>query len=388
MKILALSPRPTHPQNAGNTARIYNLLHTLREKEHDVHFVHIGQVSGDVSAMREFWKDRYYALPYALPQKPDALKRLIKQCIPHALAPGLYRNKIDDWYDSGIDQFVYSLHRKIRFDAVLVEYVFFSKALEMFDSSVLKIIDTHDVFTGRHHMLRKAGIEPRWFSTSAQEEKKGLERADIIIAMQKNDADFFRKLCRKKVITIGYLAPLHNRCAPVSQNTRALLFIGSDNIINIEAVRHFLKRIFPETKKLLPGITLLLAGKVSEHFHDEEGCLSLGVVNSLEKTYAQADIVINPVQAGTGMSIKLLEALGYSKPCVSTRAGARGAESGMGKAFLVAESDHDFAARIKYLFDNRQIMESISHNAYLFAKKWNEENTAALESAFSLHGHS
>ena len=44
-KILVISPTPTHPQNAGNRIRIYNLVSNLKELGHDVHFLYEGRES-------------------------------------------------------------------------------------------------------------------------------------------------------------------------------------------------------------------------------------------------------------------------------------------------------------------------------------------------------
>ncbi|MCI0616683.1 hypothetical protein L0244_27200, partial [bacterium] len=62
-KILVISPIPTHPQNAGNRARVYSLLSNLRDMNHDVHFLHLKRELGDDKLMQEFWGDKFYSVP-------------------------------------------------------------------------------------------------------------------------------------------------------------------------------------------------------------------------------------------------------------------------------------------------------------------------------------
>lgn len=51
LKVLVVSPTPTHPTTAGNRARILNLCTLLRSAAHDVHFLHVQRERGNDSAM-------------------------------------------------------------------------------------------------------------------------------------------------------------------------------------------------------------------------------------------------------------------------------------------------------------------------------------------------
>ncbi|MBR9704033.1 hypothetical protein GOV12_01370, partial [Candidatus Pacearchaeota archaeon] len=39
-KILVISPTPTHPQNAGNRARVYDLLRNIKNLGYEIHLVY------------------------------------------------------------------------------------------------------------------------------------------------------------------------------------------------------------------------------------------------------------------------------------------------------------------------------------------------------------
>jgi len=378
MKILAISPTPTHPQNAGNRARIFNLLHAIKEMGHEVFFLHVQAEPGDMKAMQEYWQDRFTSLPYS--PAPPFFHRLKRILVSLKTSHPNFRY-IDDQYDSHIDREVRALHQREHFDAVLAEYVFFSKALENFGPDVIKIIDTHDIFTDRYKIYEQAGMKPQWVSTSAREELKGLNRAEIILAINDNDKRYFQTLCKRHVMTIGYLAPLQRPMLDMTVKNR-ILFIGSENPINIQAVKYFLHSVFPQVRAKIPDTKLYLAGKVSYGFNNVDGCVTVGEFNSLDEAYVLSDIVINPALVGTGLSIKAIEALGYAKALVSTRVGIRGIEDGEGRAFLVADSPESFAKHVTSLLTDMNCVGALSKAAYSYARKWNEMNLQELLSLF------
>jgi len=379
-KILFISDTPTHPQNAGNRSRIFNMASFLIEQGHEVHFLHSLEQLCDEEKMKEFWKDRYHVVEYKKPVQKQQSGYL--NTIKHLLNPNLkYLIKTDDNYNLLLDDFIRNLIKKISFDVVIVEYIFLSKAFLHFDKHVLKVIDTHDVMTNRHKMFLKSGKEPSWYSTTASEEKKGLERADVIIAIQEPEKKFFSKLTRKKVVNVGHLLELHE---PVNTEhaRRKILFVGSQNPINQYGITHFLDNIYPIIQRKIPGIELLIAGKICHDLKEIEGVKLLGEVESMKTAYDMADIIINPLIFGTGLKIKMIEALSYSKAVISTVVGAEGLEDGIGTSFLCADTPEEYVNAISDILSNQKLFKSLSTNARSFAGSWNNKNASQLLELF------
>lgn len=376
-RILVVSPTPSHPQHEGNSARIYQLLIGLKAAGHEVYFAHIEETTGDKASMAQYWGDRFFSIPYAKP--PTAYPKHKKHWLAKVLTrlkalignDPRYTYAIDDWYDDASSEAIATIAQKIDPNVVIAEYVFFSKILESFDSNVLKIIDTHDIFTQRYKLYQKNNQKPRWFSTTQQEEKKGLCRADIAIAIQAKEAAFFSQLLppSNRVVTVGHLVPLQP--IPLRTSNHSILYIGSRNPINVSGLNHFIQKIFPKVKAQLANAQIVLAGGICDRIEDFEGCQKLGRVDNLEEAYAQANLAINPVYFGTGLKIKSIEALGYAKPLVTTSTGAEGLEAGTGKAFIVANTDTDFAESIVSILTNQQQRETLSKAAYRFAQQRN-----------------
>ncbi len=386
-KILVISPVPSHPQNAGNRARIYNLLLSLKAAGHEVYFAYVEETPGDKAAMRQCWGDQFFSIPYTKPKtahrkrpKHLAAKLWVKLQAVLGNDPR-YTYAIDDWYDERIDASIADISKKVQPEVVIAEYVFFSKALEAFDSSVLKIIDTHDVFTNRYKLYLKNKQKPRWFSTTKQEEKKGLRRADVAIAIQSKEASFLSQLLQahQRVVTIGHLATLQ----PISSHAEnhSILYIGSRNRINVSGVQFFIREVLPKVRATLDDVQLIMAGEICDVVEDFDGCRKLGRIDTLADAYGLANVTINPVHFGTGLKIKSIEALGYSKPLVTTSIGAEGLEDGAGKAFIVADTPDDFARSIIEILSDKQRREALAKQAYCFAK---QRNLQCLESLTNL----
>lgn len=375
-RVLVVTPVPTHPTNSGNRARVYSLFYNLRKMGHDVYLLHIERELGDKAAMNNHWAGRFFSATYERPKKSIGTRftRKLKSLIDKE---AIYRCSIDEWYDKSTCQAIMELDRKVKFDAVIVEYVFFSKVLECFDENVLKMIDTHDVFSNRHSLYLKGNLRPTWYSTTESEEAKGLNRADVIMAIKPQEEQFFSRLTYKKIVTVGHIVPQYEPLHSVSDGKK-ILYVGSANPINGRSISYFIKDVFPLVRQELPNAQLLLAGRVCELVSSSGSVVKMGELTSLKSAYDQADIVINPVFFGTGLKVKNVEALGHSKPLITTSTGAEGLEEGVGTAFLVADQADAMARSIIRVLTDSKLFQTLSKNAYDFMSKYNQRNLKKL----------
>ncbi len=188
---------------------------------------------------------------------------------------------IDDWYPVGIDRFLARLDGQFGYDAVLVEYVFMSAALHNFSDSVLKINDTHDVFTERSAGYAKSGVKERFFTTSRGEEYKGLVRADVIIAIQHQEAVQLNQIAdRVPIATVGHIV---EQVKPQQRmaGRMNIMYIGSPNPSNIHGINWFLSEVFPAVRARIPSAKLILGGLIGEYVTETENCLKLGDIEKV-----------------------------------------------------------------------------------------------------------
>lgn len=380
-KILVISMEPTHPPNAGNRIRIQEMCRWLMEQGHEVHFLYSDQGCGDNEGMKAFWGERFHRVRHEKP-RPGTINRVVKK-LRKTLDPDCrYYCGVDDHFGVRLGAAIDGLKKDHRFDVVLAEYIFLSKAFQRFDGSILKVIDTHDVMTDRHALFLKEGKTPSWYSTTMGQERKGILRSDVVIAIQDREKAHFERLApEKRVVSVGHIVPLKDPLNAVPR--RKLLFFGSNNPSNIYGIVDFLENVFPALKAGFPGIELIVAGNVCDKIPCScEGVTKVGEVSELEKVYELADIVLNPLTVGTGLKIKMVEAMGFSKAVISTEVGAEGIE-GEGSAYLKVRSKEDCADRLGRLFGDGDFYRSVCAGARRQAEAYNRRNCDRLAEIFN-----
>ncbi len=301
VRVLMVSPVPSHPRDQGNAARIYALGRWLQAEGALVHFLYYtleGSTQVSLDAMRATWDAVHLvpARPFSLAPRPQGF------------------HDLDDWYAPDVTEAAFALHRRHRFTAVIANYVWCSGVLDAFDDGTLRVLDTHDVFGGRDARFRDAGLEPEWFWTSAAEEARGLARADIVLAIQDQEAAQFRALGHADVRVLGHLPPWRQRVARTTAPV-TIGYLASRNPINADSFR-VLRQALPAGG--VRGARLVVAGALCDRLSDAAPFEIMGRVATTGAFYDQVDLVVNPMRFGTGLKIKSVEALFEDVPLVAT----------------------------------------------------------------------
>jgi hypothetical protein len=300
MRVLIITPIKPFPLYQGNSVRVNFIYQSLKERGHYTTMIYYG-MEGSSFQLDEL--SRQYYDQYLFVR--SKIKTNIK-------SKGMDFG-VDDWIDRsfGVALNKYITSQKI--DCIIVNYVWFSWILEYVPDNIIKIIDTHDRFGGRRIDAEKVGIEPNWFYTTADEEKIGLERADIVLAITDEETNYFKKIGVKKSIqTVGYI-PKNNHI--VSNNTNKLKstcgYIGSANPWNLNS----LQKLFNSLKYSNEN-KILIAGPISQHFPTslERGLISVGNIPDLTLFFSQIGYFINPMIGSTGLKIKTIDAMSYGCP--------------------------------------------------------------------------
>jgi polysaccharide biosynthesis protein PslH len=385
-KILLIAPVPTHPSTTGASARVRHMAEVLQSLGHEVHFLHLQQplwLSHD--AMRQHWKDRLHVFRGLSPA--SCLGRGRRKLLRLTAKTFHLNLSVDSYFDPACARYVRRLIALHGFDVVIVSYVFYSRLFESLPGPVLKLIDTLDVFSDRYRLYRDHGQTGEFFSTGRQEEGRGLDRADGVLAIQEWDATHFRSLTRRPVSTVGHLAPPVTGGPPVdlAPQGRAMLFVGGPMGINVHGVTWFIDHVLPTVRTQVPDTELWLVGGICDRIsaNAAPGVRHFGFVDALEDLYRRAAVVVNPQQFGTGLSIKSIDALRHGRPLVTTASGARGLEEGVVSAFLQAGSAEEFANLLVGLLRNPEEAAALANGAREFAHRYHQQNLKRLADAVS-----
>ncbi|MEW6744795.1 MAG: glycosyltransferase family 4 protein [Planctomycetota bacterium] len=227
------------------------------------------------------------------------------------------------------------------------------------------------VFTAHNaesEKLRSLGFSPSVVAITRWLERRAAHRADAIVAFAAEDRRLLaqhHKLGSEKVVRIP--APAGLTPAVGSEARRALrdkwgippeaavlLFVGHlDYRPNAEALEVLRNELAPPLARARERVIFLIVGRggvASPARHDPMFRFT-GLVSdtALTELLQIADIVPAPIQQGSGVSIKVLEALGAGCAVVTTTAGIRGLDVSPGHELLVEDEIDGFARAVATL---------------------------------------
>lgn len=312
--ILVLSPTPTAPTDQGNRKRIYAVCRELQRRGARIHFVFYPQ---------EWWFDY-------LPD--DLVREMSRQWDSFHLLPATRHTytrpegadyKIDEWWDDSIRDYLQWLFKRNRYDAFIVNYAYLSKAFEYAPANTLKILDTHDKFTGRRKLLDDNGIAPEFFYTTEDQEAIAMNRAQLVWAIKDEERDFYRGISSTPCITMPHIEP-EARVArvrrPEDEERLVIGMLGSGNAINVNNARAFVKVALPIIARREAPVVIRFVGAMCSKLPDLEGIPGIelmGPVDTTDEFYRDVDLVIVPLAFSTGLKIKAVEAFATGMPLVA-----------------------------------------------------------------------
>jgi glycosyltransferase involved in cell wall biosynthesis len=249
--------------------------------------------------------------------------------------------------------------RQNAFDFCIIEYIHNAYFLNYLPKGIKTILDAHDIVNLRTKSFKKHKYSNPLFDLPAVIEYRIFNAFDFVMLICRPDI-----LSAKRYVPEEKLILTSHSCTPsnsiIRENVLTLGFIGSDYIPNQDAMHYFLEQWSKINKNY--NVVFNIYGKVTHYLKEYESMTNvklIGFVHDLERVYNEIDIVINPVRFGAGIKIKNIEALAFGKPLITTLHSARGLETGINKAFLVADKKqafdscldifiNDFATRMKY----------------------------------------
>lgn len=137
---------------------------------------------------------------------------------------------------------------------------------------------------------------------------------------------------------------------------------------NEDGVKWFVHHVWPGLRKRHPDVKFYIVGadpgptikKVVAH---DDRIIVTGQVEDLRPYRNRARVMVSPVRLGSGLRTKVLEAMAYGPPVVSTSLGVAGIEAQTGVNCLVADTPELFERSIDWLFTDRSLAACMTRNA-------------------------
>jgi hypothetical protein len=267
--------------------------------------------------------------------------------------------------------FINSQFIRFKPDVVIANYAFLANVLDfpILDKNAVKAILTHDVRHQRGNQFKKLGLTSFETCWNQERETQELSKAQVLLAIQEEDANLFKEMTPQcEVICMPMSVQCHSH--RIEQVPGRCLFVGSRVDHNYYGLQWFLENVWSKVLELSPHSSLHICGTVCQLIQGSfTNVRLLGRVKDLNPEYSAAEVCLVPLLAGSGLKIKLIEAMSYGRACVSTSIGVQGLRDIVGTTTLVADTAEDFAMAVHTLLtkpDKRQWMEA---QAYQYVKE-------------------
>ncbi len=406
-KILIISPVPVFPWHAGNRMRIKSICDALISRGCELDFYYIGFdkelseehytfFNGQVldhlidDTATNFIKEpvlRIQEIQNGIKTKAGYLQRRFR----YGKGSAKFNKSLSDFKNIKKQRLLSEQIQNKNYDAVLLNYTVYSHLFDLFDNNVIKIIDTHDRLSDRYKLFLDEGVEPViWKSISSVDEKKSLSKADEILAITQKEAEYFRELIKTSkpnILTVTHLSPYDEVPLATGRSGKTVLTVGGKSEINLNGLNWFLDKVWRHITEKFNDAELLVAGSLCEQsssFVYNENVTLLGRFDSTQEVYDKADLCVNPIQFGTGLKIKTIEALSSGKKIITTNEGASGLERFIGKGLLMSDSSDDWIKEITSHFEGQIIGADFKEILKAEVHQYNEEALRNIYKAVQL----
>ncbi|WP_280833396.1 glycosyltransferase family 4 protein [Mycolicibacterium frederiksbergense] len=183
-------------------------------------------------------------------------------------------------------------------------------------------------------------------------EDRDARRFSATLLMNETEAGLLRHRIRSATAPVLSIPPLiaEPSGARAYRGAPEFVFLGLLSLPhNDDGLRSFLSDVWPLVRSARPDATLRVIGRdprpglIDEAARHGGSVIMEGFVPDLGEILGRAAALVNPLRFGSGVKLKIIEALGRGVPVVSTTVGADGVAAGDDEGILVCDDHPEMA---------------------------------------------
>jgi glycosyltransferase involved in cell wall biosynthesis len=286
------------------------------------------------------------------------------------------KNKLENWVTPFMKkQFDYILSND--YDCVVMFYLYTATLLKNVENR-RKIYFMEDFLSLGQCVLNQS----KKLGVSLNDEISCLQYFDDVVCISHDEKIFFEKILpEKKFHFVPHL--INEKKYDCSNKEYDVVFIGFNNGYNIAGMRFFFSEIYQGIKK---DIKILIVGRIVETITEEyENVTKMDHIDDLSSLYPHVKVAICPLLNGTGMKIKVIEAMSYGIPIVCTSRGVDGFPDKNENGCLVTDEPGLFACYINRLINDSTFYNETSQKIRRYFNQYLSKNGyhSILQNIFS-----
>ena len=391
MRILQLCNKAPFPANDGSSIAIYNMAVGLHKNGVDLDLMTLNtkkHFKSDKNIPKAFFEDTHYLSVY-------------KNTNPtlFGLITNLFSSK--SYFETRFyfHEFEQKLIKKLQansYDIIQLEGFFMSSYIPVIRQySTAKIVlrahNIEHIIWERHNRSVTNPFKKAYLTLQTKrlkkQELKAFKQVDYIVPITTTDeqimAQWVDKSKMQTILTGVDIAEYQLEKDTLFETQSVFCFGSMDWLPNQQAVEWFLERCWPLVLDKIPSCKFIIAGRnipdsfkqmASKHIHILEN------VPTSNEIYSRYNVMVVPLQSGSGLRIKIVEGLSFGKAIVTTPIGCEGIEIQNNRDVLIADTPQKFAHSVIALLENRELRNTMEVNAKSFAEEHldNTKLTATL----------
>ena len=337
--------------------------------------------------------------PVNIAELPSAFKKMYKKVydVPvynHITASGAFKNLFEKesyhvtrFISDDFSKKLVEILRGEQFEVIQLETVFLTPYIDVIreNSDAIIALRSHNV---EHEIWKRVAevtnfLPKRWYLNFLNKKLRRFElentkKCDILMPITERDQRIFRLLGFKGTSVV---TPVGLGSRDYSPNVRSferpvtLGFIGAlDWMPNQEGLRWFLDKVWSQISANQdpekPHFQLHIAGRNAPNWLKNlkaDNVVFHGEVPDAQRFMNQHSVSIVPLFSGSGIRVKILEAMMLGRVVLTTSMGLEGIPAQDGEEVLIANSDYDFIEKIEFCRKRPDLLRGMGEQARKFA---------------------
>lgn len=360
-KLLIVTAIPPFPKDSGGAVRVYNTIRYLSEK-FEIYLVSFKDTEAKLSEEEMNFLKEHTKFFTFFDKKPSPMG----QAFFNTERPFWF----GAWNSDELTIFLPKFIRDRNIDIVQIEFAQLLYLNDFIPKDVRKVYVAHDIaflafwrrifpFNPLHiidHLLN-------WLEIYLHE-KRNFPKFDSVTAVSTKDKSTLQKQFNLKHIQVlPNGVEVINFLAKQKSDILKLGFIGSiQHSPNKRAIEFLIHHIFPLLEQRNIQFRVFIAGSneaayianqvANSPVKNKKTILNLGPVKDVKDFYQNIDVLVAPIFSGSGSRIKILEALSFGVPVITTDIGREGLDI-KSEYIRIANTKEEFVESIGQLDLNR-----------------------------------
>lgn len=357
MKILFLTSRLPYPPHGGDRNRIFHFIKKLSE-DHQINLISL------TNNKTESEENKFYLKKYCVRVSSVVLPQTVSWIKAGLFQSSLIPAQAMYYYSSHMRAAVAEQDGLFKPDVVFFHLFRTLPYLDCVANNSYKILELTDVISKeifrslhyRNNVLEKGLLKGEAEKIRRYERFGSTQVNETWVSSEIERLDLIAEGGEGEIVVMPNGLPAESFKTTRKPDEQLLVFFGYSNVQHnkdaLSFINHMIKPLLNDKKNIK-----FIVGGVGWNFTVQPGNI-----------LSRATIFLAPLRFSAGIQTKIIEAMAYGVPVVTTSFGNEGIGAVRGKEIIICDNANEFAQQIKYLLDNPDKREEIGRQGQIFAR--------------------